>query len=198
MKKIETIYHHLLYSAQAKEVYRHTQQAVARQFGYSLSTINLALSVPTQIGAVRKESKYFVVADFKKLLYYWASVRNLEKDIYYRTYMDLPVTEIESLVPPHSIFGGYTAGKHILKEPPADYDKIYFYTALPQAEMEKRFPLDHRRTANVYALKLPPTLAVYGAYSTLPQTFVDIWKLSDWYAHDFIQSLEAKMHGLLS
>ena len=95
MKKIETIWHHLLYSALKENNFKHTQKQLAGKFGYSLSTINYALTVPEKIGAIRKESKFFVLADFKKLLYYFASFRNFNKDIIYQTYVDEPVGEIE-------------------------------------------------------------------------------------------------------
>ena len=198
MRKIETIYHHLLYSAQKEGVYQHTQQEIANRFSYSLSTINHALTVPEHLGSLRKESKYFMVSDFKKLLYYWASIRNLEKDIFYHTFIDLPVVEIEGLIPPHSVYGCYTAAKQILHDSPADYDKVYFYTALSPADIETRFPLNSKRTANVYAIKLLPIMNQYGPFTTIPQTFVDIWNLGDWYAHDFNLALEDAMHGLLS
>ena len=63
--------------------FKHTQQSLAKLFGYSLSTINHALASPSQLGAIRKESKFFVLEDFQKFLYYWASVRNLEMEYYH-------------------------------------------------------------------------------------------------------------------
>lgn len=102
-----------------------TEQEVAAKYNYSLSTVNYALGTPSKIGAIRKTSKFFVLEDFDKLLYYWASVRELEKDIVYATYYPGRSLTAESELPAGSIYGGHTAAKILLKEAPADYDKIH-------------------------------------------------------------------------
>lgn len=198
MKKIETIWHDILYSSLEKKQYKYTQKELASKFGYSLSTVNHALKIPASLGAIRKTSKFFILEDFEKLLFYWASVRNLQKDIIYQTYLDYSITELEGLVPAKSVYGGYTAAKKILSEPPADYSKIYFY--FPENKLDylkERFP-PSLKEANIFVLKLHATMLSYGSITTLPQTFVDIWNLHDWYARDFTKSLEEKIHGLLS
>lgn len=198
MKKIETIWHHLLYVALKKKQFKHTQQELAKSFGYSLSTINHALNVPSQIGAVRKETKFFVLEDFKKLLYYWASVRGLKNQIIYQTQNDLTVFQREGLVPAEAIYAGYSAAGKLLKEPAADYDKVYFYLAENKLdEAKRRFPLI-KGAPNLFVLEMPKTMPQYGKITTLPQTFVDIWNLKDWYSHDFTKALEEKMYELLS
>ena len=62
MKKNETIWHHLLYESVANRQFKFTQQGLAEQYGMSLSTVNNALKVPSQMGVVRKESRFFVLA----------------------------------------------------------------------------------------------------------------------------------------
>ncbi|MFH1947000.1 MAG: hypothetical protein ABIJ23_02490 [Candidatus Magasanikbacteria bacterium] len=198
MKKIETIWHHILYNSLEKKQYKYTQQGLAKEFGYSLSTVHHALKIPASLGAIRKTSKFFVLENFEKLLFYWASVRNLAKDIIYSTFLELPMIQLEGFVPADSIYAGYSAAKKILGEAPADYSKIYFY--YPQNKLDylqKRLPPASKQ-ANVFVLKLHPAMLQYGSVTTLPQTFVDIWNLRDWYANDFTQSLEKKIHGLLS
>lgn len=198
MKKIETIWHHLLYVALEKKQFKHTQQELAGRFGYSLSTVNHALRVPGQIGAIRKESKFFVLEDYKKLLYYWASARRLNSNIVYQTKSGLSVFEREGLIPAGAIYAGYSAARKLLKEPAADYDKVYFYLAQKDLEEAKRrFPLK-KGTANVFVLNMSETMSQYGKITTMPQTFVDIWNFKDWYSHDFTKVLEEKMYELLS
>jgi len=198
MKKIETIWHHLLFSA-LQGNYKHTQTELAERFSYSLSTVNHALSIPTSIGAIRKTSRFFVLNDFTKFLYYWASVRNFEKDIIYSTYYNASVTEIEGLINPESIYACYSAGRKILIEAPADYSKVYFY--IPENLLDKvkqRFPLTPKKEPNIFVLKMPQFMPTYGNVTTLSQTFVDIWNLRDWYGKDFVKSLEEKIEGILS
>jgi hypothetical protein len=198
MRKIEIIWHHLLYKALTAKRYKWTQQELAEDFHYSLSTVHYALKVPSQMGIVRKTARFFVLEDFDKLLYYWASVRKLEKDLIYSTHLDEPIREIEGLVLPQGIYAGYSAATLILEEPPADYSKVYFY--YPREDMEKvreRFPLNPTRPANVFVLERHPAMSRYGQLTTIPQTFVDIWNLGDWYSRDFTQALEKKIHALL-
>lgn len=199
MKKIETIWHYLLLHALNEGIFRHTQQDLARRFGISLSTVHHALRIPANIGAVRKESKFFVLEDAMKLLYYWASVRNLNRRIFYQTYSDKPIQQIEGFALPTSIFACYSAARLIMGEAPADYATVYFYDDPAHSQdIHTRFPPNSTKHANVFFLTKPPDIAAYGQYTTLPLTFVDIWNLSDWYAKDFIKALEEKIHGILS
>jgi len=199
MKKIETVWHHILVERVTEQRFQWTQQALARRFGYSLSTIHHALRVPTEVGAIRKTGKAFVLHDVKKLLYYWASVRNLSRDVLYATTTDAPIREIEALALPGSLYGAYSAARRLLGEPPADYSTVYFYIA-PQelAAFRRRFPPVSRPPVNTVALKMPPTLPSYGPTTTLVQAFVDCWNLADWYAREFTRVLEERIDALLS
>lgn len=201
MRKIETIWHNLLYKAFKEGQYKFTQQDLAAHFGYSLSTVHHALDVPSAMGAIRKEGKFFILQDFTKLLYYWASVRSLARDIIFSTHSDMPVKEIEKLALPGSIFAGYTAARYILGEPPADYAKTYVY--LPKKDKDDfaaRFESSPKpkQYHNVFALLLPHAMPQYGDITTPIQTYVDIWNMSDWYSKDFLAALEQKLRGVLS
>ena len=199
MKKIETIWHYLLFSALEKKKFRYTQQEIARELGYSLSTVNYALNVPSKIGAIRKESKFFVVDNFQKLLYFWASQRNLFRDIVYQTYFQARVVEIEGLAPAESVYACYGAARKILGEPPADYSVAYFYASeAVLRQFQARFPANHSQPPNIFILKANHNLQEYGSVTTLPQTFVDIWNLKDWYSRDFTERLEQKINAILS
>ena len=198
MRKIETIWHFLLDCALTEKKFKHTQKGLADFFGYSVSTINHALIVPTQIGAIRKESKFFILENFQKLLYYWASTRNLEKDVIYKTHCPVIIKEIEGLIPAEGIFACYSAASRIFDEPPADYSKVYFYLDEQSIEKAKqRFPR-MKGQENVFVLKASSALKGYGQITTLPQTFVDIWNLKDWYGQDFTKAIENKINGILS
>ena len=199
MKKIETIWHHILNEALQEGKFRHTQQGLARRFQYSLSTVYHALRAPAAMGAIHKAGKFFVLQDFKKLLYYWASFRTLTRDLIYSTATSLPVREIEGLALPGSLYGAYSAARKLLGEPAADYSKVYFYI-LPEylPDFRRRFPPHSKQPANTFALKMLPVMGGYGTTTTFAQTFVDLWNLTDWYAREFTQALEEKIDGLLS
>ena len=189
-------------SAMKDKKYKHTQQEIALKFGFSISTVSLAIEAPSQIGAINKTSKFFVLANFSKLLYFWATHRNLYRDIIYKSFVNLPVSQIEGYVPSDCIYGGYSAGKILLKEPPADYSTVHIYAEESQLiAIQTRFApyADAKRgEPNFYVFKYDPFLKQYGNVTTFPHTFVDIWNLRDWYSTDFVKALEQKINGILS
>jgi len=198
MKKIETIWHYLLYQAIEKNKFQHTQAGLAELFHYSTSTINLALAKPTAIGAVRKSGKFFVVEDVFKLLYLTSTIRNLPADIIYQTTSMLDIHALEGLAPASSIYGAYSAASLILGEPPADYSTLYLYEDTTNlGELKSRYPLNKTASTKVIILQKPSYLPL-PHHTSLPHTFVDIWNMSDWYAHEFTKALEEKIYGLLS
>lgn len=199
MQKIETIWHYLLWDALEKGEFRHTQKAISERFDYSLSTINLAVKKVEVIGGIKMSGKFFTVSDVKKLLYFWATHRNLSKDIIYKTWVDQPILEIEGLIPNGAIFACYTGAREILKESPSDYSKVYFYFDEGSLDIvKKRFPFNKSENPNLFVLKAYSWQRDYGLTASLPQTFVDLWNLSDWYAKDFLVALERKIDGFLS
>jgi len=203
MKKIEIIWRELFYQAIEKKNLpvgepdrRFTQKDLAEKFGFSTSTVFQALKALRKMGAVRVTGRFFVLEDPEKLLYHWASVRNLKKEIIFSGKIDLPILEIESQMPPEIVFGGYTAARFILDEPPADYAKVFVYSQSPE-KIKKRF-LFQKGQPNFFVLKADPFLKNYGEHTCLAQTFVDLWNLDDWYAKEFVNSLKKKIDDLLS
>lgn len=195
MKKIEIIWRELLFQAIIKKQRQFTQKEVAAKFGFSTSTVFQALKSPRKMGAVRVTGRNFVLEDPEKLLYHWASVRNVNRDIILAGQIRLPIQEIEGRVPSEAVFGGYSAAKEVLKEVPSDYDKIYIY--LPdKTQAEKRFKIEKGRE-NFFVLKKDKFLETYGQVTPISQTFVDLWNLPDWYAKEFTKALKKKIDELL-
>lgn len=209
MKKIEIIWRELLYQALERKNRRFTQKELAAKFGFSTSTIFQALKVPRKMGAVRVTGRYFVLEDPEKLLYHWASFRNFEKDIILRLKTNLSVFEIEGRMPPEVIFGAFSAARRIIKDVPADYDKVYVYvknlktqisnlkTKSEKTEVLKRFQERFdltKGTPNLFVLEADPFLGNYGQITSLAQTFVDLWNMPEWYAKEYINALRKKIN----
>lgn len=198
MKKIEIIWRDLLYQTLEKGVNQFQQQQLAKKYHYSLSTVFQALKIPRKMGAVSVTGKGFSLKDPEKLLYYWASLRNLEKDIIYQTRVDENIFNLEANMVPKAIFGCYSAFRLKYKDAPADYDKAYVYAECQTLiALKKRFPSQKGRY-NLIVLKSDPYLAGFGQTSTLAQMFVDIWNLPDWYSKEFINSLKKRINAILS
>ncbi|MEK6838006.1 MAG: hypothetical protein AABX69_05115 [Nanoarchaeota archaeon] len=197
MKKSELVYRELLrgFTEGKKAVF--TQLGLANTFGISLSTVNNALQPLRKMGAVKVKRMSFEVMNAKKILYYWASVRNIERDVIYKTRVDVKgtVAEIEKGMPPDVVFAAYTAYKLRFKDAPADYSEVYVYCAYDDLkEVVKRFPQSKNPNPNLFVLRKD------FAYKEMPlaQMFVDLWNLKEWYARDFLKALEEKLHGILA
>lgn len=191
MLKKETIWRHLLDQVLGKKEIRFTQKELASRFGVSLSTVFNALSVPRRIGAVQVGGRSFFMRDPEKMLYLWATQRNLRRDIVYTTHVDLPVFDLEAAQPPGIIFAAFSAYRFLYQDPPADYDKVYVYSNSLDI-VKKRFP-PASGYPNFFVLKMDKGLLHYGTITPPVQIFVDIWNLPEWYTKDFLSSLRLKL-----
>ena len=193
MKKNELIFREILYQTIEKKNSVLTQAGLSRNLHISLGAINSAVNFFKKIGAVEIRPRNFHTIDIKKILYHWASTRNIHKDIVFATRVELPVRDIEKLMPDTIVFGAYSAYKFLLNDVPADYSEVYVYG---DEELKTRFPL-REGTPNLFVLKKDALMKKYGKTTTIAQTFVDLWNLKEWYAKEFIKALEARLHGIL-
>jgi predicted transcriptional regulator len=194
MKKIEQTFREILYQAMEKNNSLLKQSELSKKLGFSLSTINLAVKRLERMSAVRIAKMNFRVIDIKKILYLWASIRNLEKDIIYSTRAEMPVQEIEKNLPDIT-YATYTAYKFKLKDVPADYSEVYVYANEEELEeIKKRFP-QNNKNPNLFVLRKDENMNNYGKTGTTAQIFVDLWNLKEWYAHDFLKTLEQNLKG---
>ena len=196
MKKIEIIWRELLYQALEKRQNRFVQKDLAQKFNFSTSTIFQALKMLRKMGAVKVGGREFILQDPEKLVYHWASVRDIGRDISYATLVNLPILELENSMLPEAVFACFSAYRLRFNDAPADYDQVWVYSDKIE-EIKKRFPPSKGRV-NLYVLKPDPYLLNYGSITTLGQTFVDLWNQDSWYAKEFVNSLKGKIDEILS
>ena len=189
MKKIEVIWREMLFQAIEKNKVEFNQSTLAEKFGFSTSTVSAALSQIRQMGIVKVQKKFFRLVNVEKLLFFWATKRQLNRELIYKTRVDLPIMEIEGLLPGSIIPAAYMAYRFRYKSSPSDYDHVYVYGT--KNEVEKRFP-QKSGYPNLFVLKPDEFLK---NYKTLPlsQIFVDLWNLPEWYSRDFYQELLTKI-----
>lgn len=192
MKKIEQVYREILYQVIEKGKKEMTQLELSEKLSISTSTVNLAIKKLEKMNAVKIGKMGLSVIDKKKILYLWASIRNLEKDIIYRTRVEESVREIENKLPDIT-YAGYSAYKFRFKDVPADYSEVYSYASNEQlSEIKKRFPLKDSNP-NLFILKADENLDDYSKTGSTGQIFVDLWNLKEWYANDFLKALQNKI-----
>ena len=185
MKKIELVYNEILEKFENNRNKLTSQAEIARTLSISLSTVNHALAPLKRMGAIRIKKNGFEIVNAKKILYLWASIRNLEKDIIFKTRVEKTVTDIEKNMPSDILFGAYSAFKYKFKDAPADYSEVYIY-ADNLNEIKKRFNSNNDRP-NLFVLKKEIKKI------TLALIFVDLWNLKEWYAKDFILNFEKNL-----
>lgn len=192
MKKLEFVYRELLFNVIEKKQREFKQLELSKKLNLSLSTVNLAIKPLRDMASIKVRLKGFSVIDPKKLLYYWASIRNLKKDIIYKTKVNLDVKTIEANMPDDIIFSCYSGYKFKFKDVPADYSEVYVYAD----SIEKRFPFNEGHP-NLFVFKKDPLIEGYGKTATNAQLFVDLWNLEEWYAKEFLKALEDKIDRIL-
>ncbi|OGI25873.1 MAG: hypothetical protein A3J76_05050 [Candidatus Moranbacteria bacterium RBG_13_45_13] len=193
MTKKEILWREIIHQAAENKKLEFTQKELAERFNVSTSTVFNALKIPRESGAVGVSGRNFVVRDAEKLLYLWATQRNISREIIYETHFPAGPKEIEGLMPDGAIFGAYSAYVKKYQDVPADYDKVYVYSG-PETleEIKKRFPKQKGYT-NLFVLKSDSLLEKFGAMTPDVQVFADIWNLKDWFAKDFLESLKQKI-----
>ncbi|MFH0970549.1 MAG: hypothetical protein V1776_03760 [Candidatus Diapherotrites archaeon] len=184
MKKSEWVFYSLFQGAK-------TQLEIAQKWGISLSTVNHALGPLARLGAIEKRKFGFRIIDREKALIYWANMRNLDRDIIYRTHTG-SVRNIEKMMPAKAVFTAFSGYKFRFDDVPADYSEIYVYADVETlSEIKKRFP-PHDGPTNLIVLATPPILESIKIVSN-ELLFVDLWNLKEWYAKEFIQALRRRM-----
>ncbi|MFA4818219.1 MAG: hypothetical protein WC608_05905 [Parcubacteria group bacterium] len=193
MFKKEIIWREILTRAIEKKQFEFTQSELARKYGFSLSTVFNALKIPRAQGAIKVAGKNFSVVDVEKLLYIWATQRNLQKELIYQTAASKSAKEIEGLMPAGITYAAYSAYSQKYSEAPADYDKVYVYAGGEELiEIKKRFP-QAKGKENVFVFKKDLFAEANSRVTADAQTFVDLWNLSDWYAKEFLEKLKGKI-----
>ena len=194
MKKTESVYREILYGIIEKKETSFTQLGLSKKLNVSLSIVNLAVKKLESLGAVKIMQRSFKILDIKKIIFFWASIRNLWKDVIFKIRVELPVREIERIMP-NVIFTAYSAYKLKFKDVPADYSEVYIYADNEEVEKIKKRLVNFKtseKNPNLFILKKDQALS---SCKNIPnaQIFVDLWNLKEWYSKEFINALEKRI-----
>jgi hypothetical protein len=187
MLKKEWVYREILYRKLEGGENFFKQKRISGQCGISIGNVNKSLEPLERMNCIEKKPMGFVVINPKKILLYWASIRNLERDIIYQTHVNKPVEEIEKELPP-VLFTAYSGYKFRFKTIPSDYSEVLVYGE-PE-KIQGRFKKTQRKP-NLIVLKPDKHLLKFKQVP-IAQIWVDLWNLNTWYANEFVKSLEKK------
>jgi len=194
MLKKEWIYREILHQLESKNNF-FTQKDLAAVCSTSIGNVNKALKPFVHMNAIDKKHLGFRVIDPRKILFYWASFRRLEKDIVYQTFVDMSVREIEKMMPP-CLFTAYSGYKFRFHSAPADYSEVFAYISDETLDkVLEKFPKS-RKKPNLIILTMDDHLKRFKKIP-LAQLFVDLWNINTWYAKEFLNELEGVLNGIL-
>lgn len=193
MKKSEQIYREILYQTIEQKNRTFTQKELSTRLNISLGNVNHALLPLRKMGAIKVNPRNFVVFNPKKILYYWACLRNVDKDIIYKTRIDASVRDIEQKMPRGVLYTAYSGYKFLYHDVPADYSEVYVYSDSLDV-IKKRFPIVEK-IPNLFVLQMDENMHYPSILAG--QVFVDLWNLKEWYAKDFLKAFEVRLHGIL-
>ncbi len=192
IKKKEAIYRYILTEALERKQLSFTQLSLSRKFGFSLSTVSNAVKPLENMGAIEKRTRSFNMIDIRKALTFWATTRNITKDLIYSSRSSLPVQKIEGEMPAEAVFTAYSGYRFLYNEAPADYGEVYVYADKKTLEeIKERFP-ERKGPPNLFVLEKDEFMPE-GNIAPLPQIYVDLWNLKEWYARDYLDALERRL-----
>lgn len=192
MKRIERVFCELLEKIIQDHLYQNTQKQLSKDCEISIGTVNYALKPLHRMGIIEKRQRSFKIVNPKKLLLYWASIRNLTNEIIYTTFSKESIRRIELMTPP-CVFTAYSGYKHKFNDVPTDYGEVYAYC--DPALVKKRFSQVRYQTANIFILKKDPYIEKRSEQGLAPLSLIyaDLWNLNTWYANEFLKDLEKKL-----
>lgn len=193
--KIERVYREILYKILDEKKLDTTfkQSGLSKSTGLSISTVNYALQPLSDMNAIYKKRFGFNVIDSKKILFYWASIRKLTKDIVCKLSVKEKVEKIEATVPSKAVLTAYSAFKFKFKTIPSEYSEVVVYG--DKKDFEERYQ-STGKYMNLIVLKLDEHLLKF-KIAPIAQMFVDLWNLNTWYAKEFVNKLEETINGIV-
>jgi len=200
MKKREWLFREILYRVLEKEEHFFTQKALAKGCGMSIGNVNKALKPLEGMNAIEKKPRGFRVINPKKIMLYWASIRNVKSDVILKIRVNKNVRDIEKEMPPVK-FTAYSGYKFRFRDAPSDYSEVIVYG--DPEKIKSRFSSSEPRASK--ALKGRPNIIILKTDSHLlkfkhipiAQLFVDLWNLDTWYAEEFLKKLEKKINNMV-
>ncbi|MBI4114849.1 MAG: hypothetical protein HY445_03340 [Candidatus Niyogibacteria bacterium] len=192
MTKKEIIWREILVECRQNRKIKFTQKELAEKFGFSVSTVFNALKAPRAANSITVSGRFFILEDYRKLLYFWATERAFEKDIIYQSALQGSIKEVEAVMPPHVRFGLYSAFRMGYRKEPAEYDHLYVYAGKERVDAIRERIADKEfksSSPNFFVLESDSWLRTYQD-PIFEQIFVDIWNAPEWYAKDFLKELE--------
>jgi hypothetical protein len=194
MKKSYRVLREILYQVYEQGKQFLSQKAISQACEISLGSVNPLVTKLEGIGAIQKRPLGFRVIDTRKILLYWASTRDLAKDIVYRAHSPELPSQIEEEMPEDVIRTAYSGYRARFEGAPTDYGVVYVY-GRPES-VKRRFG-EEGDPKNILVLKSDEHLERLSKDGVAPlaQIYVDLWQLPP-PANRFVEELDQKLEAV--
>lgn len=195
MKAKERLYREILVGVLDKRK-SFTQLELSKICEVSLGLVNKTIKELKDIGAVDIGLRQFRVIDPAKLLFNWATKRNIKKDISASYSINLPITELEKELP--FILTAYSGWRLLSNSVPFDYNEIYCYVPAKDNRLLDLWLKDKklsRGKENIFIIYTDDSHLIKNCpkkIAPLPQIFVDIYSLAGLASKYFISDILEK------
>lgn len=195
MKKYERVYREILISLLDKKE-RFSQLELSKKCYVSLGLVNKVLKRLKEIGAVEIFPMQFRVLDASKILFDWATKRNINKDVEEKYSIDMETKEIEKSLP--FILTAYSGWRLLSKSVPFEYNQVYVYVPEGQKDLFRIWLKDKPLTKgkeNVFVIFTFDRHLIENSkkkIAPIPQIFVDIYSLAGIESKYFIKDILEK------
>ncbi len=192
VKKNERILREILYRVYELGENFATQAEIAESCAVSLDLVNQVVTRLGEFGGVRILTKGVYIVNPKKILLYWATRRNLRKDIVYSTRCHESPQKVESRLSADFIFTCYSGYRLKFGSSPP-YDEVYAY-GKPEAA-RALFPESAGKRPNLFIIREDEHLRKRSRNGivTLAQMYVDLWQLGTPAADEILAAVEKKL-----
>lgn len=192
MKKNQRVLREILHRTYERGERFMSQKTLAQVCGISLGSVNPVINKLAQIGAVETKPMGLRVINPKRILIYWASTRDLARDIAYGINSHMSLKEIEASMPKGAVLTAYSGYRARFGSVPAEYEAVYVYA--DPAAMKRKFPPGKGRKKNLLVLTPDPHLSRLskGGIAPLAQIYVDLWQLGV-PANRFVEELDGQL-----
>lgn len=195
MKKYERIYREILTEMLNKKE-RFKQLELSKKCHISIGLVNKTIKRLKEINAVETFPMEFRIIDASRILFDWATRRNIRKEISEKYYVDMKTKDIENSLP--FILTAYSAWRSLNKNIPFDYNKVYAYIPTSQKELFKIWLKDKpikRGRENLFVIFTEDEHLIEISkkkIAPIPQIFVDLYSLSELESKYFITDMLEK------
>ena len=195
MKKYERIYREILIGILNKKE-RFSQLELSKKCYVSIGLVNKILKKLKETGAVEIFPMQFRILDASKIIFDWATKRNMNKEVSEKYCIDMKTTEMENSLP--FILTAYSAWRLLTKSVPFEYNKVYVYIPENEKEILKTWLKDKpekKGRENLFVIFTNDKHLIENSkkkIAPIPQIFVDIYGLSEFESKYFIKDILEK------